>query len=72
MRRRISISGCVRLSVRGSVSIKENAVNRVLGSSYVGYPALLLSIITCVGEFVPFRVETQVEHDSNGTHSDQL
>ena len=41
MRRRISIRGCVRpsvrVSVRGSVSIKEK---RGLGASYVGYPNL--------------------------------
>ena len=33
---------------------------------------VLLSIITCICEFVPFRVEAQIQHDSNGTHSDQL
>ena len=52
MRRRISIKGCVRPWVRPwvrgsvgpsvcpSVSIKGNAVYRVLGASYVGYPTL--------------------------------
>ena len=56
MRRRISIRGCVRPSVRvsvrpwvrGSVSIKEK---RGLGASYVGYPNLFLqqlnSIVLC-------------------------
>ena len=65
MRRRISIKGCVRPSVRPSVcpyvrmsvgpsvSIKGNAVYRVLGASYVGYPALFILGKVVVVVFVP-------------------
>ena len=40
-----SVRQSVRMSVGPSVSIQGNAVYRILGASYVGYPALLALVL---------------------------